>query len=51
MKILIVEDEREIAEIIQECLEAEGFTCFTCYDGYSALLPILVSGEIGGSSG
>ena len=37
MDILIVEDEREIAEIIQECLEAEGFSCRTCYDGYSAL--------------
>ena len=37
MEILIVEDERDIAEIIQECLEAEGFSCRTCYDGYSAL--------------
>ena len=37
MEILIVEDEREIAEIIQECLEAEGFVCRVCYDGHSAL--------------
>jgi DNA-binding response OmpR family regulator len=37
MEILIVEDEQEIAEIIQECLEAEGFSCRTCYDGHSAL--------------
>ena len=37
MEILIVEDEREIAEIIQECLEAEGFTCRVCHDGHSAL--------------
>ena len=37
MEILIVEDEREIAEIIQECLEAEGFSCRVCHDGYSAL--------------
>ena len=37
MEILIVEDEREIAEIIQECLEAEGFTCRICHDGRSAL--------------
>lgn len=37
MEILIVEDEREIAEIIQECLEAEGFSCRVCYDGHSAL--------------
>ena len=37
MEILIVEDEREIAEIIKECLEAEGFTCRVCHDGHSAL--------------
>lgn len=37
MEILIVEDEREIAEIIQECLLAEGFSCRVCYDGHSAL--------------
>jgi two-component system OmpR family response regulator len=37
MEILIVEDEREIAEIIQECLEAEGFSCRVCHDGQSAL--------------
>ena len=37
MEILIVEDEREIAEIIQECLEAEGFACRVCHDGHSAL--------------
>ena len=37
MKILIVEDELEIAEIIQECLEAEGFSCCVCHDGNSAL--------------
>lgn len=37
MEILIVEDEREIADIIRECLEAEGFSCRVCYDGRSAL--------------
>ena len=37
MKILIVEDDREIAEIIQECLAAEGFSCQVCHDGYAAL--------------
>ncbi len=37
MKILIVEDELEIAKIIQECLEAEGFDCCVCHDGNSAL--------------
>ena len=37
MEILIVEDEREIAEIIQECLSAEGFSCSVCHDGHSAL--------------
>jgi len=37
MEILIVEDEREIAEIIRDCLEAEGFSCRVCHDGNSAL--------------
>ena len=37
MEILIVEDDREIAEIIQECLSAEGFSCRICHDGYAAL--------------
>ena len=37
MEILIVEDEKEIAEIIQECLSAEGFSCRVCHDGNSAL--------------
>jgi DNA-binding response OmpR family regulator len=37
MEILIVEDEREIAEIIKECLEVEGFSCRVCHDGNSAL--------------
>lgn len=37
MEILIVEDEREIAEIIRESLEAEGFSCRVCHDGHSAL--------------
>ncbi|MEM7758406.1 MAG: response regulator transcription factor [Cyanobacteria bacterium P01_A01_bin.40] len=37
MEILIVEDEQEIAEIIQESLEAEGFACRVCHDGHSAL--------------
>lgn len=36
MEILIVEDEREIAEIIRESLEAEGFSCRVCHDGHSA---------------
>ena len=37
MEVLIVEDEREIASIIQECLEAEGFDCRVCHDGHTAL--------------
>lgn len=37
MKILIVEDEPEIARIVQRALEAEGFTCQSCRDGISAL--------------
>ncbi|MCM1981924.1 response regulator transcription factor [Lyngbya confervoides] len=35
--ILIIEDEREIALLIQNLLETEGFVCETCRDGAEAL--------------
>lgn len=37
MDILIVEDEPEIARLIQLSLEKEGFSCYSCRDGLSAL--------------
>ncbi|HBB31678.1 MAG TPA: DNA-binding response regulator [Cyanobacteria bacterium UBA8803] len=37
MDILIVEDEPEIAKLIQLRLEREGFTCHWCRDGLTAL--------------
>ncbi|MDJ0583083.1 response regulator transcription factor [Crocosphaera sp.] len=37
MKILIVEDEMEIAKIIQTTLERESFDCLVAYDGLTAL--------------
>ncbi|HEY9614137.1 response regulator transcription factor [Allocoleopsis sp.] len=37
MDILIVEDEPEIAKLIQLALEREGFSCNWCPDGLSAL--------------
>ncbi|HEY9618963.1 MAG TPA: response regulator transcription factor [Crinalium sp.] len=37
MDILIVEDEAEIANLIQLYLEKEGFSCRTCRDGVMAL--------------
>jgi two-component system, OmpR family, alkaline phosphatase synthesis response regulator PhoP len=37
MKILIVEDEAEIAQLIQLYLEKEGFSCQICRDGLTAL--------------
>ncbi|MDX2244100.1 MAG: response regulator transcription factor [Leptolyngbyaceae cyanobacterium bins.302] len=37
MEILIVEDEAEIAQLIQLYLEKEGFACRVCRDGISAL--------------
>ena len=37
MNILIVEDEAEIAQLIQLYLEKEGFSCRTCRDGLTAL--------------
>lgn len=37
MDILIVEDEPEIARLIQMSLETEGFSCYNCRDGLSGL--------------
>ena len=37
MDILIVEDEAEIAQLIQLYLEKEGFSCRLCRDGFSAI--------------
>ncbi|WP_460205273.1 response regulator [Scytonema sp. NUACC21] len=37
MEILIVEDEPEIAQLIQLYLEREGFSCRHCRDGLSAI--------------
>lgn len=37
MDILIVEDEAEIAQLIQLYLEKEGFSCRICRDGLSAI--------------
>lgn len=37
MEILIVEDEVEIARLIQLSLEKEGFSCHSCRDGVNAL--------------
>ena len=35
--VLIIEDEREIAQLVQTMLETEGFACDTCRDGSDAL--------------
>ena len=37
MNLLIVEDEAEIARLLQQTLEREGFSCRWCRDGISAL--------------
>ncbi|MCT7949301.1 response regulator transcription factor [Ancylothrix sp. C2] len=37
MDILIVEDEPEIAKLIQHTLDSEGFSCRVCRDGINAL--------------
>lgn len=37
MGILIVEDEKEIAQLIYKCLEREGFNCTIAEDGESAI--------------
>jgi len=36
-KILIVDDETDIVEILQFVLEAEGYKCITAYDGEEGL--------------
>ncbi|MEL7037183.1 MAG: response regulator transcription factor [Cyanobacteria bacterium J06592_8] len=37
MNILIVEDDGEIAQLIQQTLDNEGFSCQITYDGWAAL--------------
>ena len=36
-KILVVDDEPEIAELVEVYLKSEGFTVFKCYTGTEAL--------------
>ncbi len=36
-KILIVDDEQDIVETLQFMLEAEGFECYTAFDGEAGL--------------
>ena len=36
MKILVVEDEKDLNHIIKKELESEGYLVDTCYDGESA---------------
>ncbi|MBK4732029.1 response regulator transcription factor [Oxynema sp. CENA135] len=43
MDILIVEDEPDIAELIEQSLEEEGFCCRICHDGFSALEAVRTS--------
>lgn len=37
MKILVVDDEREIADLVTLYLQNEGYTVYTCYNGSDAL--------------
>lgn len=37
MDILIVEDDRDIAQLLQDILENDGFTSHVCRDGFTAL--------------
>ncbi len=46
MEILIVEDEAEIAQLIQLYLEKEGFSCRVCRDGINALQVFLEQNPI-----
>lgn len=44
MKILVVDDEKEIADLIEHCLSGEGFTITKCNNGSQAL-DIINAGE------
>ena len=37
MRILVVEDEKRLAQNLQELLRREGYTVDVCYDGVSGL--------------
>ena len=37
MRVLVVEDDREVAEYVRRGLEEEGYTVIVCFDGYQAL--------------
>lgn len=37
MNILVVDDEKEIADLMELYLTNEGFTVYTCYTGLDAL--------------
>ena len=37
MKILVVEDEPKVAQIIQTLMESEGYSCLTAFDGIAGL--------------
>lgn len=36
-RVLVCDDEREIADMVASLLEREGFACMVCYDPFSAL--------------
>ena len=37
MRVLIVEDEKRLAETVRDLMEMNGFTADVCYDGESGL--------------
>jgi two-component system response regulator MprA len=37
MRLLLVEDDRDVAEYVRKCLEEEGYTVKLCFDGGSGL--------------
>jgi len=37
MRVLVVEDDREVADYVKRGLEEEGYIAQVCHDGYSAL--------------
>ncbi len=37
MRVLVVEDDREVADYVKRSLEEDGYTVQVCHDGYAAL--------------
>ena len=49
-KILIVDDEKPINDLIRSYVESEGFTALSVFNGHDAIKYVTVHGSVEGSS-